>query len=133
MVRMSKPKHRVFLNRISNIVKPYLPVSLKKISIVKTVQVRAAIGKPRALPDFIIIGAQRSGSTSLYNYLAAHPSVSPTLHKEIHFFDEYFNRGIEWYKAHFDSLDYVKTHHLITGEASLYYILDPNVPEKIAE
>jgi hypothetical protein len=132
MVRMSKPKHRVFFNRIANVVKPYLPGALKKIGIVKTVQVRAAIGKPRALPDFIIIGAQRSGSTSLYSYLAEHPSVSPTLHKEIHFFDEYFDRGIEWYKAHFDSVDYVKSHNLITGEASPYYILDPNVPEKIA-
>jgi len=129
---MSKSRRRIFFNKITNVVKPYLPDSFKEIGVTKTVQVRTVIGKPRALPDFIIIGAQRSGSTSLYNYLAAHPSVSPTLHKEIHFFDQYFDRGIEWYKAHFDSVDYVKSHNLITGEASPYYILDQDVPEKIA-
>lgn len=130
---MSKPKHRVILNQIMNAVKPHLPGSLKKMGIVKTVQVRALMGKSRALPNFIIIGAQRSGSTSLYSYLAEHPSVSPTLHKEIHFFDQYFDRGMEWYQAHFDSSDYLKAHNLITGEASPYYILDQGVPKRIAE
>jgi hypothetical protein len=123
----------VILNKVMNAVKPLLPGSLKTIGVVNTVQVRTLLGKSRALPNFIIIGAQRSGSTSLYNYLAEHPSVAPTLHKEIHFFDEYFDRGIEWYKAHFDSADYLKAHNLITGEASPYYILDPEVPKRIAE
>lgn len=130
---MSKPKHRRMFNKVMNVVKPHLPGSLKKIGVTKAVQVRTLLGKSRALPDFIIIGAQRSGSTSLYNYLAEHPCVSPTLHKEVHFFDEYFDRGVEWYKAHFDSSDYLKAHHLITGEASPYYILNPAVPERIAE
>jgi hypothetical protein len=130
---MSKPKHRVIFNKVMNAVKPHLPGSFKKIGIIKTVQARTLLSKSRALPDFIIIGAQRSGSTSLYNYLAEHPSVSPTLHKEIHYFDENFDRGIEWYKAHFDASDYLKAHQLITGEASPYYILDPEAPKRIAQ
>lgn len=113
--------------------KPYLPGALKRFSVEKTVQFRASMEKARALPDFIIIGTQRSGSTSLYNYLSEHPSVSPTLHKEIHFFDAYYDRNITWYKAHFDSVEYLKTHALITGEASPYYIFDSRAPQRIAE
>ena len=50
----------------------------------------------RRLPDFLIIGAQKSGTTSLYYYLAQHPHVRPSLAKEIHFFDNNYGRGTEW-------------------------------------
>lgn len=43
----------------------------------------------RALPSFIIIGAHKSGTTSLYDYLAKHPQVVPSLEKEVHYFDLY--------------------------------------------
>jgi hypothetical protein len=128
---MSKPKHRILFNRVLNVVKPHLSNTLKQLGVEKAVQFRDLIGKASALPDFIIIGSQRSGSTSLYNYLIEHPSVSPTLHKEIHFFDANYDKGLAWYKAHFDSSDYLKAHNLITGEASPYYLLDPEAPKKI--
>ena len=41
----------------------------------------------RAFPDFIIIGAQKSGTTSMYSYLDQHPDIMGSLNKEIHFFD----------------------------------------------
>ena len=60
-----------------------------------------ATARLRTLPDFIIIGAQRCGTTSLYNYLAQHPSVLPAFMKETHFFDFHFHKGVSWYRAFF--------------------------------
>ena len=62
---------------------------------------RALTGKFRTLPDFIIIGAAKCGTTSLYDYLSQHPSVHSALWKEIYFFDRYFPRGINWYRSNF--------------------------------
>jgi hypothetical protein len=57
----------------------------------------------RMVPDFIIIGAQKCGTTSLYNYLIQHPRMKPGYKKEVHFFDnpDHFRKGIPWYRAHF--------------------------------
>jgi hypothetical protein len=41
----------------------------------------------RLLPDFIIIGGKKCGTSSLYNYLVEHPEISPSFRKEVHFFD----------------------------------------------
>lgn len=57
----------------------------------------------RVLPDAILVGAQRAGTTSLHRYLAAHPQVMPAKRKEVHFFDveRHWRRGVGWYRAHF--------------------------------
>ncbi|GAB4291582.1 MAG: hypothetical protein Fur0025_26880 [Oscillatoriaceae cyanobacterium] len=81
------------------------------------------------IPNFMIIGAQKCGTTSLYNYLTAHPQVIPAKQKEIHFFDNYFEKGVDWYLKQFPSIDYDK--NLITGEASPYYIFHPHVPQRL--
>ncbi len=58
----------------------------------------------RPLPDYLIIGAQRSGTTSLYNYLLAHPQVMPAVpSKGVHYFDMHADRSLRWYRAHFPS------------------------------
>src|SRR5213593_4009790 len=67
---------------------------------------RSLYGTPtsgfRVLPDFLIIGAQRSGTTSLYRYLIRHPAVAPAvLAKGAHYFDTAFDRGLPWYRGHF--------------------------------
>ena len=49
----------------------------------------------RMLPDFLIIGAQRAGTTSLFSYLARHPCIAPPALKEVHYFDLHFGRGLE--------------------------------------
>jgi hypothetical protein len=87
-------------------------------------------GRVGNLPNFIIIGAQRSGTTSLYNYLIQHPLVAPVLLKEVHFFDLNFDRGLLWYLAHFPRLS-IKS--MITGEASPYYLFHPLVPHRVAQ
>ncbi|MBD3227637.1 MAG: hypothetical protein GF329_05560, partial [Candidatus Lokiarchaeota archaeon] len=55
----------------------------------------------KSLPDFIIIGAQRCGTTSLYNYLINQPTIVPAFLKELHFFDNNYNKGLHWYKRQF--------------------------------
>jgi len=58
------------------------------------------------LPNFLVIGAMKAGSSSLCDSLAAHPDIFVSPKKEIHFFDDetrYQNAGIEWYESHFDN------------------------------
>src|SRR5438477_6832157 len=68
-------------------------------------RVRHAIRMPtsglRMLPGALIIGAQRCGTGSLYQYLGAHPSVVRSLRKETGFFSRRSAKGIRWYRAHF--------------------------------
>jgi hypothetical protein len=98
---------------------------------------RAITSPFRALPDFIIIGAQRCGTTSLYSYLTQHPCITAAYKKEIHFFDFNFQRGRCWYRAHFPSLlskyyyTKIRKQKFITGEASPYYIFYPHAPKRI--
>ena len=71
-------------------------------------------------PHFIIIGAQKSGTTSLENYIAQHPQVLPAIKKETHFWYRGFNQGIDWYLAHFPPIP--KSKNFITGEATPNYL-----------
>lgn len=84
------------------------------------------------LPDFIIAGAQKSGTTSLYNYLIQHPDVKPSLFKEVHFFDVNYSQGINWYRAFFPECS-EESPAQITGEASPYYMFHPLVADRMQE
>jgi len=96
---------------------------------------RLTSGK-RALPDFLIIGAQRAGTTSLYSYLAQHWLVVSAMHKEIHYFDVSFHRGLSWYRAHFplsSALQQASSPtRSITGEATPNYLFSPLAAERVA-
>lgn len=86
----------------------------------------------KRLPDFLIIGAAKSGTTSLYQYLLEHPGVFMPEIKEPCFFDEAvaWKNGIDWYM----SLFALARDHQICGEASTNYTRWPQVervPEKI--
>ncbi len=89
---------------------------------------RADAGR-RPLPDFLIIGAQKAGTTSLHAYLSQHPDVTPPVTKEIHFFDKEFQRGSDWYRAHFQR---AKGPATITGESTPYYLFHPLAAERVA-
>ncbi|NJK38279.1 MAG: tetratricopeptide repeat protein [Oscillatoriales cyanobacterium RM1_1_9] len=82
-------------------------------------------------PAFLIIGTQKSGTTSLYQYICQHPQVVAPLQKEIDFFIWQFHHGLDWYLAHFPAISAEAA--LITGEASPSYILDFKVAEKLKE
>lgn len=53
------------------------------------------------LPNLIVIGAMKSGTTSLHYYLNLHPEICMSRQKELNFFIGNWDRGIEWYKSHF--------------------------------
>jgi hypothetical protein len=94
-------------------------------------------GPFHVLPDFIIFGVSRSGTTSLYQYLSQHPNIEPSVVKELRFFDMYFDRGINWYRMNFPSkwqkFVFTKLKHkkFITGEASGAYLQNPHTPKRI--
>jgi hypothetical protein len=94
-------------------------------------------GEPEvgALPDFVIIGAQKGGTSFLYHLLTRHPLVEPAARKELHFFDnpELFDHGAEWYRRCFLRLSAEDGQRSITGEATPYYLFDPPVAKRMAE
>jgi hypothetical protein len=89
---------------------------------------RLATSRLRRLPDFLIIGAQKSGTTSLYHYLVAHPSIAPAKAKGVHYFEEHYGKGIRWYRSRFP----VDVNERLTGEATPEYLFYPHVPERVA-
>jgi len=91
----------------------------------------------RTLPDFLVIGAEKCGTTSLYRYLVRHPDVVRASTKEPHFFDYHWDEGPAWYRAHFP-LAVRRTLarrlfgvELRIGEASPDYIFHPHAPERV--
>ena len=77
------------------------------------------------LPEFLVIGAQRAGTTSFYEHLTRHRQVAPAAVKETHFFSLFYLRGLRWYRNQFPGCGG------ITGEATPYYLFHPAVPERV--
>lgn len=86
----------------------------------------------RSLPDVIIIGAQKCGTTSLFSYLAQHPQIKAPLRKEIHYFGNSFAKGTNWYRGHFP-LKRQLSQGQITIEGSPSYLFHPLVPARVAK
>lgn len=86
-----------------------------------------------ALPDFAIIGAPKCGTTFLYHLLSKHSHVEPAAFKEPHFFDSFFDKGIEWYRRCFPPARLKDGRKTITGEATPGYLAHPDAPERMAE
>ena len=85
-----------------------------------------------ALPDFVIIGGKKCGTTFLYHLLGQHPLVQPAASKELHFFDALFDEGAEWYRQCFPAPRWEDGRRTITGEASPY-IAHRYAPERMAQ
>lgn len=93
----------------------------------------------RVLPDYLLIGGQRCGTTSLQEVLTQHPNVtSARLMKGVHYFDTAYHRGLPWYQTHFPTrLQAGWTQRrtgspLLVGDASPYYLFHPLALERIA-
>ena len=100
--------------------------------------IRIHHGGARTLPSFLIVGAQRCGTNSLYQFLADHPGVAralaraggPLLRRRLH-------HGLDWYRGHFPTRHRMEARGAagvpaITGESSPYYLFHPLAPERIA-
>jgi hypothetical protein len=90
---------------------------------------RLATAPVRTLPDFLIIGAQKCGTTFLYQLLVQHPRVKSAFLKEVHYFDLNFAKGDNWYRSNFP-LQMRNTRKYITGEASPYYLFHPHAAKR---
>lgn len=84
---------------------------------------------PRNLPNFLIIGAMRCGTTSLTRYLRPHPDVYVSPHKELHFFDYNFAEGLDRYRENFADAGSERA----VGEATPNYIYDGDAMQRIAD
>jgi hypothetical protein len=78
------------------------------------------------MPDFVIVGGMRCGTTSLYDWLARHPLVAPATTKELRYFDVDHAKGQRWYRSHFPLVRGGR----ITGEASPYMLFYYVAPER---
>jgi hypothetical protein len=108
-------------------------MSIKFLERVINKSTRIATTPIRILPSFIIIGAKKCGTTSLFNYLSEHPNIGAPTWKEISYFNTHFAKGRLWYKSFFPiSIPNTESQDLITGEATASYICDPQAPERIA-
>ena len=105
-------------------------------------QFRMLTQQIRLLPDFLLIGAMRSGTSYLHYLLTKHPSIAPAFTKEILFFsdcDGNYDKGISWYRAHFpvktkkEYAEKLLKRNFMPGEASPVYIYHPAVPQRILD
>jgi len=95
----------------------------------------------RMLPTFLIAGAARCGTTSMVGALSQHPAVgSPLLPwtREVHFFDNWYYRGLAWYQSHFPLRAHMQRAARAAGakaphafESGVYYMFHPLAPERI--
>lgn len=80
-------------------------------------------------PNFIYIGANKAGSTWLYDVLARHPDVYMAPGKGLYFFSKHHERGLDWYRGHFEDAGDKK----IVGEISHAYMYSNDVCKRIAQ
>ena len=92
----------------------------------RQLELRLRLRQERALPDVVIIGAQKCGTSSLHDYLTQHPGVIAPLRKEVHYFDDNFGRGERWYRAHFGRVG----ESAINIDSSPYYLFHPLAPQR---
>jgi len=90
----------------------------------------AVQGCRHSLPQFLIIGAAKAGTTALYAYLVQHPQIIEAKIKEVQFFSVRYTNGIMWYRSKFPTKSRIKK-GFITGEASPYYLFHPHAHKRI--
>ncbi|MFB5630910.1 MAG: sulfotransferase [Nitrosopumilaceae archaeon] len=94
-------------------------------------------GNFHLLPNFYILGAAKSGTSSLYEYLIQNPFIHSALTKEPRFFDKYYYKGLDWYKVQFPTKiqklinKNFLNKNFITGESTVRYFDHPHVPQRI--
>jgi hypothetical protein len=98
---------------------------------------RRATASLRLRPNFLVIGAQKAGTTSLHGYLTAHPAVLGASIKEVQYFSKFYDRGEDWYVAYFPLELRGGATRLrsgvrpAVGEASATYLFHPRAPERV--
>ncbi|MBM4362224.1 MAG: sulfotransferase [Deltaproteobacteria bacterium] len=94
------------------------------------VELRRPTAALRPLPDFLIVGGQRCGTSSLFRWLEAHPRVLRPVRKEIEYFSTSYAEGEAWYRAHFSLR--ARLPGRVTFEATPDYLLHPLAARRAA-
>lgn len=112
---------------------------VKQMARTALVTARLPTSPGRMMPSFLIVGAQRCGTTSMSRTLGQHPAVfGAVLQEEVHYFDTAYGRGRAWYRSHFPLMAAARRAARATGvppvafESSPYYMFHPCAPERIA-
>jgi hypothetical protein len=116
-----------------------LPLRVKRAGRIASVRLGAATASRRQLPSFILVGAQRAGTTSLFRALMSHPLVfGANYYKGVNYFDVNYTRDFSWYQGHFPTSAYLRSRSRnvdgdpVTFEASGYYLFHPCAAERMA-
>jgi hypothetical protein len=116
-----------------------LPAGAQDFARIASLKFGRLTSRARMTPAFLICGAQRCGTTTMYRTLRQHPSIlPPVLHKGVHYFDTGYLRGRGWYQAHFPTkltAAVVKKRtgtEAMTFESSPYYLFNPLAADRIA-
>jgi hypothetical protein len=105
---------------------PRFPEPVRKVARNAIWTYGSATARWRPLPDFLVIGAQKAGTTALYAYLRWHPGITGPSWKEVSFFDRHWWRGEAWYRGQFP----LRRRGRLVGEASPSYLFHPLAPER---
>ena len=107
---------------------PHVPEPLRRVLRTAYRRYGLATAGARPLPDFLILGAQKAGTTALYAYLRWHPDVTGPSFKEVSYFDRHYAQSERWYRAHLP----LRPQGLV-GEASPSYLFHPLAPQRVVE
>jgi hypothetical protein len=126
---------RAIYQRLRDALKPLVPLQARRFLVKVRHRLRALTARWRVVPDFVIVGCQRGGTSSLYRYLGQHPDISASLRKETEYFTAKFPEGEAWYRAHFPlalrhRLAAVFGKRRLTFEATPDYLVDPRAPAR---
>jgi sulfotransferase family protein len=80
------------------------------------------------LPNFLYIGPDKAGSSWLHEVLLTHPQVFMTPAKDLYYFDRYYDKGTDWYAAHFARA----ADEPVVGEVCQDYLFCAEAPQRIA-
>ena len=111
----------------SDLLRARLTVDQKRRIAYARMRFRRPLASFRDLPDFMVIGAQRSGTSSLYRYLAEHPDGRPSVRKETEYFTRSYGEGLDWYRSHF-----TLRRRGLSFEATPDYLFHPLAPARVA-
>lgn len=124
------------IDALKRVLRPYVPMHVRRRILFARLAFRRPTAPLRRLPDFLVLGGQRCGTSSLYRWLGAHPCIVPSLRKETEYFSRYHDRGLTWYRSHFPTGLRFGLHSLrcpqplCSFEATPDYLFHPHVPAR---
>lgn len=115
------------MRRLPAEVIPRIPEPARKVARNAVWTAGRTTSRWRPLPGFLVIGAQKAGTTALYAYLRWHPGITGPSWKEVSFFDRHWWRGERWYRGQFP----LRSRGRLVGEASPSYLFHPLAPQRV--